>query len=94
MKRAKLRIEKSGQHGTCEVAGWRYEGDSAWHVKVWPDNRDVSRNAYKVMFGLFDTDTASQAEREAVLHLITKWESELQELPEKAGATPDASQVA
>jgi hypothetical protein len=70
MKQTKSRIEKRGEHGTCEVTGWRCDGDSVWHVKVRPDNRDVRRNAYKVMSGMFEPDAAGQAEREAVLHLI------------------------
>jgi hypothetical protein len=76
MKQTKSKIEKRGEHGTCEVSGWRYEGNSVWHVKVWADNRDVQRNAYKIISDRFEPDAVSQAEREAVLHLIAEWERE------------------
>jgi hypothetical protein len=89
MKQKKLRIEKRGEHGSCEVVGWRYEGDSVWHVKVWPDNRDVRRHAYKVISGVFEPEAASHAEREAVMHLIEKWESEQTKIrPSRLGSSP------
>ena len=47
MKRTQSRIEKHGEYGTCEVAGWRYETDSVWQVKAWADNRDVRRKPIK-----------------------------------------------
>src|SRR5271163_187999 len=89
MKKTKLRIEKRGEHGSCEVTGWRYEGDSVWHVKVWPDNRDVRRNAYKVMSSMFEPEAVSHEDREAVLRLIEKWESEQTKIqPSRLGAPP------
>jgi hypothetical protein len=68
MKRTRSRIEKDGPYGTCEVAGWRYEGYSVWCVKVWAENRDVRRNTYKVMSGMFEPEATSRAEQEAVLY--------------------------
>ena len=68
-----MRIEKRGEHDSFEVTGWRYEGDSVWHVKVWADNR---RNSYKVTSGMFEPNPVSHTEREAVLHVIEKWETE------------------
>jgi hypothetical protein len=76
LKQGRKKIEKWRLHGTFEVSGWRYEGDFLWHLKVWPENRDVWRNIYKVMSGAFEPDTATDAEREAVLHLIAQWEHE------------------
>ena len=88
LKRTQSRIEKHGEYGKCEVAGWRYEGDSVWHVKVWADNRDVRRNKYKVLSGMFEPEAASQAEQEAVLSLIAKWESELATIRSRPGSPP------
>lgn len=88
VKRTQSRIEKHGEYGSCEVAAWRYEGDSVWHVKVWADNRDVRRNKYTVMSGMFEPEAASQAEQEAVLSLIAKWESELATIRSRPGSPP------
>ena len=86
LKRTQSRIEKHGDR-KCEVAGWRYEGDSVWHVKVGRQ-QNIRRNKYKVLSGMFEPEAASRAEQEAVLSLIAKWESELATIRSRPGYPP------
>ena len=70
------RIDKSGRHESFLVSGWRYSELAVWHITMQPPNKGKDGQSYLVVAGEFYPDSLSHAERDAVLHLITDWETE------------------
>jgi hypothetical protein len=68
-------VRRSGTVGGYEVRGWRYAGETAWHVKVKPKGGRYEK-AYLVTDGEFIPQTASPMEAIIVLDLIELWETE------------------
>ena len=70
------RIDRSGQHESYLVSGWRYSELPVWHITMQQPNKGKQGQSYLVVAGEFYPDSVSRAEREAVLHLIADWETE------------------
>jgi hypothetical protein len=70
-------VSRKGAFGGYEVTGWRYAGDTAWHVKTRPKSQQQHETAYVVRDGAFDPDTAIPNEKVAILSLIAQWEAGL-----------------
>jgi hypothetical protein len=68
-------VSRSGTVGGYEVRGWRYAGETAWHVKVKPKSGGREK-AYLVRDGEFNPQTATPMEAIVVLDLIEQWETE------------------
>lgn len=68
-------VRQSGAVGGYEVRGWRYLGETAWHVKVKPKGGRYEK-AYLVRDGEFNPQTATPMEAIIVLDLIEQWERE------------------
>jgi hypothetical protein len=68
-------VSRSGTVGGYEVRGWRYVGETAWHVKVKPKGGRREK-AYLVKDGEFNPQTATPMEAIIVLDLIELWETE------------------
>jgi hypothetical protein len=69
----------SRRGGRCgyQVTAWRYIEDAAWHVKAERKSRPLHAKAYVVRDGAFHPETASPAEKVAILSLIAQWEAGL-----------------
>jgi hypothetical protein len=66
-------------HGNFHVRGTFDDGEPGWGIKVWlkGSNQDGPEDhRYRVVNGNFDGDV-DQAEKEAILALIEKWEEKL-----------------
>jgi hypothetical protein len=73
------RRKKQAARGTFvgyEVTGWRYIDTATWHVKVWPAERPSDWIGYTVTGGEFELKMLALPQREAVLRLIRRWETE------------------
>jgi hypothetical protein len=80
------RTERSGEFGGFAVSGWRYAEIAIWHMKISVQMYDKPEKAYVVTAGEFYPDTASEAEKVAMIHLISQWETEGVEKPSFAEA--------
>jgi hypothetical protein len=79
-------VSRSGTVGGYEVRGWRYAGETAWHVKVKPKGGRREK-AYLVRDGEFNPQTATPMEAIVVLDLIEQWETESPDAPPLLKAT-------
>jgi hypothetical protein len=70
-------LSRRGDRCGYEVRAWRYMEDSAWHVKTERKSRPLHAKAYVVRDGAFHPETASPAEKVAILSLIAQWEAGL-----------------
>jgi hypothetical protein len=68
-------VSRKGAFGGYEVTGWRYAGDTAWHVKTRPKSQQQHETAYVVRDGAFDPERVIFNEKIAVLTLIAEWEA-------------------
>jgi hypothetical protein len=68
-------VSRSGAVGGYEVRGWRYAGETAWHLKVKAKG-DRREKAYLVRDGEFYPQTVTPMEAIVVLDLIEQWENE------------------
>jgi hypothetical protein len=67
-------VSRSGAVGGYEVRGWRYTGETAWHVKVKAKGGHREK-AYLVTDGEFNPQTVTPMEAIVVLDLIERWET-------------------
>jgi hypothetical protein len=70
-------VSRNCTFGGYEVRGWRYEEETAWHLKVRSISDYRYENAYVVTDGEFDPKTATLEERMVILGLIAEWEATL-----------------
>jgi hypothetical protein len=84
----KSKVTRAGTLRGYMVTGWRYLEDDRWHVKVWHVGRPSGWIGYKVTAGRFELKVVAQEHKEAVLQLISEWEAELPNLPDRAWQVP------
>lgn len=77
-REAKMTVERD-DHGPFHVRGSYDDGEQGWGIQVWlkgSDQDGPEDHRYRVVNGNFDGNV-EQAEKEAVLALIEKWEEKL-----------------
>jgi hypothetical protein len=75
---AGMTVERD-DYGIFHVRGTHDDGQEGWGIKVWlkgSDQDGPEDHQYRVVDGEFDRDV-DQAEKQAVLALIEKWEEKL-----------------
>jgi hypothetical protein len=70
-------LSRRGDRCGYEVTAWRYKEGAAWHVKAERKGHSLRAKAYVVRDGAFHPETASPAEKVAILSLIAQWEAGL-----------------
>jgi hypothetical protein len=71
-----------GQFGRYKSTALQERGEARWRVRTWSDVKGGPAHDYWVENGQFSTvgeigdSSVAQAEREAVLNMIAKWEAE------------------
>jgi hypothetical protein len=75
------KVIRTGAVDGYQMTGWRYREDAVWHVKVWLNGHPGSWMGYTVTDGEFALKSGAKAQKEAILHVVRKWEAETSASP-------------